>query len=137
MRRRKRVLLGPQIDWFFDVSQCEKLISRNFCVKGVTVKLWISKLCLRNVFESYKRGTGVKICQFFPFDFAKKSIPQITVKKFHDFSITQILREIKIGESWYSKSAVLTHLVTLNFDFYEFLHFLKVEIYHTNQFQSP
>ena len=50
-----------------------------------------------------------------------------TVWKFHDFSITQILREINFGDSRSAKSAILTHLEALNFDFYEFLHFLKAE----------
>ena len=36
--------------------------------------------------------------------------------KFHDFSITQILREIKFGDSRSAKSAILTHLEALNFD---------------------
>ena len=40
--------------------------------------------------------------------------------KFHDFSITQILREINFGNCKSAKSAILTHLVILNFDFYEF-----------------
>ena len=39
-----------------------------------------------------------------------------------------------------SRSAKLTiwpHLEALNFDFYEFLHFLKDEIYHIRKIQSP
>ena len=45
--------------------------------------------------------------------------------KFHDFSITQILREITFWESTNANSAILTHLVALNFDFDEFLYVLK------------
>ena len=53
--------------------------------------------------------------------------------KFHDFSITQILREINFGDSTNAKSAILTHLEVLNFAFYEILHFLKeAEIYQIN-----
>ena len=50
--------------------------------------------------------------------------------KFHDFSITQILGEIKFGDSRSAKYTILflTHLVDLSFDFYDFLHFLKTEI---------
>ena len=48
--------------------------------------------------------------------------------KFHDFSITHILREINFGDSTRAKSAILTHLEVLNFAFYEILHFLKTEI---------
>ena len=37
--------------------------------------------------------------------------------KFHDFSITQFLREINFGDSRYAKFAILTHLEALNYDF--------------------
>ena len=60
-------------------------------------------------------------------DIIRNLISQITVRKFHDFPITQFLREIKVGESRVSKSAISTHLEALNFDFCEFLHFLKAE----------
>ena len=36
-----------------------------------------------------------------------------------------------------AKSAILTHLEGLNFDFYEFLHFSKAEIYQRNKTHSP
>ena len=42
----------------------------------------------------------------------------ITVRKFHSFYITQILREINCGDSRSPKS---THLEAVNFLFYEFL----------------
>ena len=41
-----------------------------------------------------------------------------------EYSVTQILREIKVGES-----ATFKHWEDLNFDFNSFLHFLKAEIY--------
>ena len=47
-----------------------------------------------------------------------------TVWKFHDFPITQILREIKFEDSRSAKSAVSTHLEALKFDIHEFFHFL-------------
>ena len=53
--------------------------------------------------------------------------------KFHDFSISQILREINFGDSRNAKSAILTYLEVLNVDFNEFLHFLKVEIYQISK----
>ena len=56
-----------------------------------------------------------------------------TVWKVHDFSITQILREINFGDSTSAKSAILTHLDVLNFAFYETVHFLKVETYKVNK----
>ena len=57
--------------------------------------------------------------------------------KFHDFPITQILREINFGNSRSAKIDNLTHSEVLNFDFNELLHFLKAEIYQINQVQSP
>ena len=41
-----------------------------------------------------------------------------TVRKMHDFSITQILREKKFLDCRSAKSADLTHFKALNFDFY-------------------
>ena len=38
--------------------------------------------------------------------------------KFQNFSITQILREINFGDSKSAKSAILTHLEALNFNFW-------------------
>ena len=55
---------------------------------------------------------------------------------FHDFLISQILREINFGGSRSAKSAIITYLQALNFDFHGFLHFLKAEIYQINQIQS-
>ena len=40
-------------------------------------------------------------------------------------------------DSSIAKSAILTHLEALNCDFYEFMHFLKAEIYQMNQIQTP
>ena len=60
-----------------------------------------------------------------------------TVWKFHEFSITQILREINIGDSTSAKSAILTHLEALNFEFYGFLHFLKAGMYQMYQIHTP
>ena len=60
-----------------------------------------------------------------------------TVWKFQNFSITQILREIIFRDSRSAKFAILTHSEALNFDFYEFLHFLKAEIYQINKIHSP
>ena len=50
---------------------------------------------------------------------------QTTVWKIHDFSIIRIVREINFEDSKSAKSVILTHLEAMNFDFYEFLHFLK------------
>ena len=59
-----------------------------------------------------------------------------TVLKFHDFSITQILREINFGNSRSAKCAILKHSEVLNYDFYELLHFLMADIYQTNKMNS-
>ena len=59
--------------------------------------------------------------------------------KFHDFSITQILRENNFGDSWSAKSAILTlleALKALNLDFHVFLHFLKADFYQIDKIQS-
>ena len=45
-----------------------------------------------------------------------------TVWKFHNFSISQILREINFGDSRSAKSAIWKHLEALKFDFDAFLH---------------
>ena len=58
------------------------------------------------------------------------------MRKFHDFSITQILREIKFEDSRSAKSSIFPHLEALKFDFYEYLHFLKAEIDQVNKNQS-
>ena len=69
--------------------------------------------------------------------FAKITFGFLTVWKFHKNSITQILCEINFWDSRGSKSTILTHLEALNFDFYEYLQFLKAEIYKFNKNQSP
>ena len=56
---------------------------------------------------------------------------------YRNFSVTQILREIKVGKFRISKSAILTNWEALNFDFCNFLHFLKADSYKINKFQCP
>jgi len=43
--------------------------------------------------------------------------------KFHEFAITQILREINLEDSRSAKSAILSHLEALNFDNLDFCSF--------------
>ena len=52
------------------------------------------------------------------------------------FCVTQILREINFGDFRSAKSAILTHLEALDFDFYGFLHFLKAEISKFTKFRA-
>ena len=59
-----------------------------------------------------------------------------TVWKFHNFSITQILREINFEYSCSVKSAILTHFEALNFDIYESLHLQQSEIFQSDKIQS-
>ena len=60
-----------------------------------------------------------------------------TVWKFHYFTITQILREINFGDSRRAKSAILTHLENLKFDFYEFYTFLRLKFTKNQNSESP
>ena len=48
--------------------------------------------------------------------------------KFQDFSVIPYLCEINFEDTCNAKSAIFTHLEALNYDFYEYLHFLKAEI---------
>ena len=57
--------------------------------------------------------------------------------KFHDFSIALILREINFWDFERAKFAIQTYLEALNYDFYEFKHFLKAEIYQFKKILSP
>ena len=50
----------------------------------------------------------------------KKNGNIVTVWKFHDYSITHILREINFGDSRSAKSAIFAILEALIFDFQEF-----------------
>ena len=59
-----------------------------------------------------------------------------TVCIFQDFSVTQILREIKIGESRVSNSAILTIKETLNLEFHSFVHFLKMKLNKLTKFRA-
>ena len=65
-----------------------------------------------------------------PFPYSK-----YTVWKFHGLSITQILREINFGESRSAKSATLTQLKALNFDFYAFLPLLRLKLTKITKFR--
>ena len=47
--------------------------------------------------------------------------------KFQNISATKILREMNFTDSRSAKIAILTSLETMNFDFHEFLHFLRAE----------
>ena len=60
-----------------------------------------------------------------------------TVWYLQNFSINQILREIKNGESKVSNPAILANSEALNFEFHDILQFLKNNIYQMNRIQSP
>ena len=61
--------------------------------------------------------------------------PNSSKLKLQNFSVTPILREIKVSISRVSKYATLTHFEGQNYEFYEFLHFLKAKIYPFNKIQ--
>ena len=52
------------------------------------------------------------------------------------FYYSCILREIKVGESAASKTAILTHLEALTLDFHEFFQFVKAKIDKKTKIQS-
>ena len=56
-----------------------------------------------------------------------------TVWKFQNFAITRILREFNFEDSCNAKSAILTHLEAPNFDFNEFLQFVKAAIHQISK----
>ena len=53
------------------------------------------------------------------------------------FCIIHILREINFEDSRSAKSAISTHLESLKYELYKFLHLLKAEIYQINKIHSP
>ena len=56
--------------------------------------------------------------------------------KNHDFSITQILREINFWDSRSAKYAILPYFEALSLDFDKFLQFLRADNYQINKVQS-
>ena len=69
-------------------------------------------------------GTN-EIC--FCLKLAKIADCKLKCGNFMIFSITQILGEINFGGSRSAKSAILTHLENLNFDFEKFLNFFRAD----------
>ena len=59
-----------------------------------------------------------------------------TMWKYQNFSVTQILREIKVGKSGVSKSAILTRCQALNFDIYEFFQSYNAGIAKLTKFRA-
>ena len=75
--------------------------------------------------------------RYFSLNHDQKLGSSATVWKLQNFTITQILREIKVGKTRVSKSAILTHWEALHLDFYDFLYLLKAAIHQINKIQSP
>ena len=88
---------------------------------------------IQNIWSVSQCGKYEHYVALFTKYFSRKRKTFHTVKK-SNFPATKILREINLGDSRSAKSAILTHLEALNFDFHEFL---KAEIYQTDHFQSP
>ena len=132
----------------------EKYFSKLVCLTSIPFRLAICKnvflaLSILWLFKSHLGDSGTKIkYKINPTDNTEKIKSKVgnTVflivwrsqcANFNDFSSFSILREIKFEDSRGAKSAILTHLKGLNFDFYVFLHFLKAEIDQINWIQSP
>ena len=58
----------------------------------------------------------------------EKTHSYFRVWKFQNFSVSQILREIKVGQPEASQMVILKYLEALNFMFDKFLHLEKAEI---------
>ena len=56
--------------------------------------------------------------------------------KFQDFSVTKILLEINFGDSKSAKSAIFPILKTLNFPFYDFFTFLRLDFTKLSKFRA-
>ena len=87
--------------------------------------------------SSMEMCTFIQCCQLWVILAKLFSKTICTVWKLHCFSFTQILHELNIGDSRCAKSAILTHSEALNFEFYEFLHFLKAKMYQKTKFRAP
>ena len=60
--------------------------------------------------------------------------------KLQNFSVTQILREIKVGKFKVSKSVILAHFEALNFGLFYFLNFFtlqRLQFTKLTKIQSP
>ena len=104
-------------------------ICTKFKKKIAILVLIVPNLCLLIKYLCYHPEVNSKTC-------VTREICLLTVWKFQDFCITQILREISFEDSKSAKSAILTHLEALNFNFHDFLYFLKAAIYQMNKFTA-
>ena len=85
---------------------------------------WQKMTYIKRFFIHYKLFLTNKYCK-------------ITLWAFHYFCITLILRQIIFGDFRNAKFTISTHLEALNFDVYDFLHFMKAKIYQNNKIQRP
>ena len=65
-----------------------------------------------------------------------EKIPIATVWKLQNYFVAKNLREIKVGESRVSKSAILTNWKALSFDFYEFVHYMTAKFNKLSKFRA-
>ena len=95
----------------------------NDCFAGFKLNCGVHKLQV--IIESTRHNNNIRSNHIFFLGASRKLIkfplqlsappPHPTVWKFHDFSITQILREINFGDSRIAQSAILIHLKALEF----------------------
>ena len=100
-----------------------------------TVNKWLRNKSANDSFLETKRSLNRFVIAFRVSLILKKL--RLHREKLQNFSVTLILREIKVGESRASKIAILTNWEALNFTFCDFLHFLNIEVYQINKIQSP
>ena len=97
----------------------------NDCFAGFKLNCGVHKLQV--IIESTRHNNNIRSNHIFFLGASRKLIkfplqlsappPYPTVWKFQEFSITQILREIRFWDFRSAKSAIFTHLEGLNFDF--------------------
>ena len=123
------------------VTKRPKRFITEFCFWRFYWQAW--QLSWKAPYTSWKRASSWFLCQYYWNFRVSNSVFYMTngwrctVWKFHNFTITQILREINFGAFLRCKMSHFSHLETLSFDFCEFLHFLKAEIHQNNKIHSP
>ena len=121
----------PQFDWLLLLWFAYSLIKWYYVF--VVDDLWLCDKWIDFFFQIFLHTVLSKPSWFRFQDYTvyqinsveKWKISSYTVWKLQNFSVNQILREINSWDSRSAKSAILTHLETLDFDFLnKFLYFL-------------
>ena len=111
------------------LKNIKTIFYRNFCLSSLHFDEKFQKMpkfaSRKNRFEDSRNlSNGFLLKKWFTNGFLKAFhrifTQRCTVWKFHDFSISQILREINLGDSRRAKSAILTLSEIQNLDFLMF-----------------